>query len=142
MTHTRRTLGFLPLVLCSLAIFAARPGSLRADPTTALQDFINAPDPTFAWSDVNTITGPGYTADVLNMTSQTWLTPDQVDRPNWQNYVTVIRPSVVTTHEALLYIDGGSNGCDEIAPGPYCGWVSPGDGGGVGVGAAGCPNFS
>ena len=81
-----------------------------ADPATALDDFINAPDPTFAWTDVNTITGPGYTADVLDMTSQSWLSPDQVDRTDWQNYVTVIRPSVVTSHQALLWIDGGSNG--------------------------------
>src|SRR5580704_6748717 len=110
MSRSTRVSGFVRMAICTAAVLSAHAQRLSADPTTALQDFINAPDPTFAWSDVNTITGPGYTADVLNMTSQTWLTPSQVTTPVWQNYVTVIRPSVVTSHEALLYIDGGSNG--------------------------------
>ncbi|MES1213360.1 MAG: PhoPQ-activated protein PqaA family protein [Singulisphaera sp.] len=91
-------------------VVAMIAGLARAVPTTALDDFIAAPDPTFSWSQVNTITGPGYEADVLNMTSQTWRTPADVNRTDWQHYVTVIRPSVVTSHRALLWIDGGSNG--------------------------------
>ena len=105
-----RATKFSYLVLLSCALVTTTPGQLWADPSTALDDFINAPDPTFAWTDANTITGPGYTADVLNMTSQEWLTTADVDRTDWQNYVTIIKPTNVTSHRALLWIDGGSNG--------------------------------
>jgi PhoPQ-activated pathogenicity-related protein len=110
MTHSTRTTRLGSLLLCTLALIIAEPRHLFADPSTALDDFIAAPDPSFSWSQVNTITGPGYEADVLDMTSQTWRTPAEVDRTDWQHYVTVIRPSVVTSHQALLWIDGGSNG--------------------------------
>src|SRR5262249_34553556 len=81
-----------------------------ADPATALDAYINKLDDSFAWSKVKTITGAGYTADVLDMTSQTWRTLDEVNRNQWKHYVTVIRPSVVTSQTAFLFINGGSNG--------------------------------
>ncbi len=108
MTNSQRAFS-LVLLLVAVAQGSA-PATAMADPATALDDYIAAPDPSFSWSDVKTISGPGYTADVLNMTSQTWRTPAEVDRTAWQHYVTVIRPSVVTSHRALLWIDGGSNG--------------------------------
>jgi PhoPQ-activated pathogenicity-related protein len=101
---------FSCLILWSLALGLAMPAQLWADPATALDDFINAPDPSFAWTDVSSTSGPGYTADVLDMTSQTWLTAADVDRTDWHNYVTIIKPANVTSHRALLWIDGGSNG--------------------------------
>jgi len=104
------TRAFWNCVTCVMVLGLLVPAAVQADPSTALDDYIAAPDSSFTWSDVNTINGPGYTADVLNMTSQTWRTPAEVNRTQWQHYVTVIRPSVVTSHRALLWIDGGSNG--------------------------------
>jgi PhoPQ-activated pathogenicity-related protein len=43
------------------------------------------------------------------MTSQRWLTEQEVERPLWTHWLTVIRPAKVTSEIALLYIAGGSN---------------------------------
>ena len=43
------------------------------------------------------------------MTSQSWLTTNEVDRPLWKHWLTVIRPDEVRHRTALLFIGGGSN---------------------------------
>lgn len=42
-------------------------------PSTPLDEYVNAPDPFFAWSDTGiTFSGAGWTGHVLNMSSQKW----------------------------------------------------------------------
>ncbi len=81
-----------------------------ADQRTALDRYVAAPDPNYKFELVNTIRGEGYTAYVLDMISQAWRTPQEVDRTLWQHWVTVIKPDRVTTSIGLLFIAGGSNG--------------------------------
>ena len=80
-----------------------------ANPKTALDAYVAKPDPAFAWTVAGQISGPGYHGAVLRMTSQTWLTDKQVDKPVWTHWLTVIVPDKVSHHEALLYITGGDN---------------------------------
>ncbi len=40
---------------------------------TPLDDYVNKPDPAFAWKLIQTYPSPTYTVYVLNMTSQQWL---------------------------------------------------------------------
>ena len=80
-----------------------------ANPKNALDAYVAKPDPAFAWSVAGQISGPGYHGAVLRMTSQTWLTDKQVDKPVWTHWLTVIVPDRVSHHEALLYITGGDN---------------------------------
>ncbi len=40
---------------------------------TPLDDYVNKPDPAFAWKLIRTYPSPTYTVYVLNMTSQQWL---------------------------------------------------------------------
>ena len=42
------------------------------------------------------------------MTSQTWRTAAEVDRPEWKHYLTVIRPDTVESDTSLLFIAGGA----------------------------------
>ena len=42
------------------------------------------------------------------MTSQKWLTEQEVERPLWTHWLTVVRPEKVTSDVALLFITGGS----------------------------------
>ena len=65
------TLLFLSGVLAALA---------GAD--TALDRYVRKPDPAYKYELVNTIPGKGYTASVLDMASQTWRKPGEVDRVN------------------------------------------------------------
>jgi hypothetical protein len=57
---------------------------------------------------VKTIPGSGYTAFVLDMTSQSWRTPAEVGRPVWKHWLTIIRPDTAKGDTAFLYITGGS----------------------------------
>ena len=76
---------------------------------TALDRYVHAPDPAYKWELARTIPGQGYTAFVLNLTSQNWLTRAEVDRTEWKHWVTVIRPDKVDSDAALLMIGGGNN---------------------------------
>jgi PhoPQ-activated pathogenicity-related protein len=44
------------------------------------------------------------------MTSQQYLTTNEVDRPIWKHWMTITRPNEVKTSTGLLFITGGSNG--------------------------------
>jgi PhoPQ-activated pathogenicity-related protein len=76
---------------------------------TALDRYVAAPDPTYKWHVLETREADGLTITVIEMTSQTWLTPAEVDRPVWTHRMVIARPSNVTSSTALLYIGGGSN---------------------------------
>ena len=92
-----------------LTALLSAPGAALANPKNALDAYVAKPDPAFAWHVVGPISGPGYHGAVLQMTSQTWLTAKQVDKPVWTHWLTVIVPDKVTYHQAFLYITGGEN---------------------------------
>ncbi|MGC8761131.1 MAG: PhoPQ-activated pathogenicity-related family protein [Bryobacteraceae bacterium] len=77
---------------------------------TALDRYVHAPDPAFRWNLVRTLPGDGITTFVLEMVSQNWLTPVEVDRTEWRHFLTVVRPDRVESDTALLLIGGGRNG--------------------------------
>ncbi len=81
----------------------------QSNPETALDRYVKTPDPAYQWKLARTIPGPGYTAYVLDMTSQNWLTPAEVDRTTWKHWVTIVKPDQVDTDAALLMIAGGNN---------------------------------
>ena len=76
---------------------------------TALDRYIAKPDPSYSWKLVNTIAGEGFTRYVIDLTSQTWRSADEVDRPVWKHWLTIVKPDKVTSNKALLFIGGGSN---------------------------------
>ncbi len=76
---------------------------------TALDDYVAAPDASYSYSVVKTVPGPGYTAYVIELTSQTWRSKDEVDRTLWKHWLTIIKPNNATSDTALLWINGGSN---------------------------------
>jgi PhoPQ-activated pathogenicity-related protein len=80
-----------------------------AQEQTALDRYVAAPDPNYRFELATTLSGKGYTAFVLDMTSQKYLTEKEVDRPLWKHWVTIIRPDKLTTSRSLLFITGGSN---------------------------------
>lgn len=84
--------------------------AMCADRRTALDEYVAAPDTNFRYRLLRTVSGPGWTGYVLELTSQSWLTPAEVDRTLWQHWLTVVRPDRVTSDIALLLIGGGNNG--------------------------------
>ena len=94
------------VVLASAGLVSG--GSL-ANPKNALDAYVAKPDPAFAWKVAGTVSGPGYHGAVLEMTSQTWLTAKEVDKPVWKHWLTVIVPDQVKHDKAFLFITGGDN---------------------------------
>jgi PhoPQ-activated pathogenicity-related protein len=110
---TRRSTPFwLTLVLAALGV----PGNwLVADDSapqagsTALRDYVQEKDDTYAWEVVRQVDGNPATVYTVKLTSQTWRTIEDVDRPVWEHWLVVVKPERVRSEKAFLMIGGGSN---------------------------------
>ena len=81
-----------------------------ADQLTALDRYVAAPDPAYAWHLVtNTPLPGGVTLSSVDLTSQSWLTTNEVDRVVWRHWLSIYRPPEVAHPTALLFITGGNN---------------------------------
>lgn len=99
------------LTAAFLAVFALAPA---AGEETALDRYVAAPDPAYRYSLVRSYPNIDETTHVLDMTSQTWLTREEVDRTEWRHWLVIVAPRKVTSSTALLFIGGGKN--DDAAP--------------------------
>ena len=59
---------------------------------------------------MTSVPGNGQTTFILEMTSQAWLTTNEVDRPLWKHWLTIVKPDSVDSSKSLLFIGGGGNG--------------------------------
>lgn len=95
-------------VLVLLVLVLAAPLSTRAE-ETALDRYMTRPDAEYGWQIVARHEGEGYTTLVVELTSQSWRTADEVDRPVWKHWLTVVRPNEARGGTAFLLIGGGNN---------------------------------
>ncbi|MEJ7608743.1 MAG: PhoPQ-activated pathogenicity-related family protein [Bryobacteraceae bacterium] len=96
------------LLRCSIVIIVAAC-CFAVDSKTALDRYVAASDPSYKYELVNTVPGEGFTAYVLEMTSQQWRRATEVDRQEWKHWVTVIKPETVKSDTGFLFITGGAN---------------------------------
>ena len=99
----------------ALLIFTLAPLSRAAD-YTALDRYVAAADPSFRYTLSRTLNFSGLVAYQLDMVSQTWLTPAEVDKPEWRHWVTIYKPDQLSTSTVLLFINGGSNSAFPPSP--------------------------
>lgn len=85
---------------------------------TALDRYVAAKDDSFRYRLAATSPGAGVTLYQLELTSQTWLSVAEVDKPEWRHWLTIIRPARLTSSTAVLYIDGGSERATPEMPNP------------------------
>ncbi|HNN96658.1 MAG TPA: PhoPQ-activated protein PqaA family protein [Pseudomonadota bacterium] len=106
------------LPLCLLASIACgsdrttgtqMPPDPMAEEVTALDRYINTPDPDASWKLLGTEKGSGYTTYLLEMKSGSWRKSSEVDRTLWQHHVLIVVPDNVTPGPGVLLISGGSN---------------------------------
>src|SRR5881396_1334443 len=76
---------------------------------TALDRHVAQKDSVYGWKLLRTIPGAGYQTHVLELTSQSWRTEKEVDRPVWKHWLTIVRPDRIRSSKAILFIGGGSN---------------------------------
>ncbi|MFP4499876.1 MAG: PhoPQ-activated pathogenicity-related family protein [Candidatus Hydrogenedentota bacterium] len=90
---------FTPLTLLLFTLSLTLPPAASA----GLVEYVNAPDPTFAYEVENVAEFDNAQVYTVELTSQTWR------GIAWEHWLTVIRPERVTHPEgALLFINGGS----------------------------------
>jgi PhoPQ-activated pathogenicity-related protein len=102
-----RSFGVIILVSAGFCGYSADRTAIG--PRTALDRYVHAPDTNYSFRVASTIKGDGYTTYMIDMISQAWLTTNEVDRPRWQHWLTLLKPDKVTSSTALLFIGGGSH---------------------------------
>ena len=83
--------------------------SLAVAQKTELDRYVAKPDPVYGWKLISTMPGKDHTTFVLELTSQSWRSAAEVDRPVWKHWLTIVKPHKLTTNKALLFIGGGNN---------------------------------
>jgi PhoPQ-activated pathogenicity-related protein len=96
-------------LLCVVVIALVGEIPLRAD-ETALDRYVAKPDPTYEWKVVRTVETGGQTQFIVDLKSQTWRSTKDVDRPVWQHWLMIVKPSKPASKLAFLRISGGANG--------------------------------
>ena len=93
-----------------LVVFAVAVAFALSAGATPLDDYVAAPDPSYRYDVIKTITGSGYTAYVIDLKSQTWRKESEVDRTLWQHWLTIVKPDQASHKTGFLWINGGRNG--------------------------------
>jgi PhoPQ-activated pathogenicity-related protein len=96
-------------LLLGLSFAPSVPAAEPAVKKTALDDYIAKPDPTYSWKVVKKVRGEGYTTFIVDLKSQSWRKPPEVDRSVWQHWLIVVKPDDVRYDTAFLQITGGAN---------------------------------
>ena len=98
---------------------------------TPLDDYVNTLDPAYTWDIRNRTIGDGFTKYDMLVTSGTWRSLSEVNKPLWQHWASVYVPDVITNDRALLFIDGGDNSTTPPVGSqidPYAGLIATGTG--------------
>src|SRR6478752_1733938 len=87
------------------AATSASAGEARISktPRTALDDYVTAPDTNYNFHLIKSVPGNDQTTFILEMTSQSWLTTNEVDRPLWKHWVIIVKPNTVTSSKSFLF---------------------------------------
>src|SRR5213593_3165409 len=97
------------LLLLASQILSATSDRTAVGPRTALDRYVQAPDTNYSYRLASTIKGDGYTTYQIDMISQKWLTTNEVARPLWQHWLSIVKPDKVSSSIGLLFINGGSH---------------------------------
>lgn len=80
-----------------------------AQKQTALDRYVAQADPSYRYTLMKTVPGDGFTLYQIELTSQQWRSPQEVNRTEWRHWLNIIRPQEVKGSVGLLFIAGGSN---------------------------------
>jgi len=102
-------MGSILVGLLQSSLMLAQVSHARVPDGTALDRYVYKEDPHYAWRVLSSVPAGEATVHFLEMTSQQWLTEEEVDRPIWKHWLTVTVPRNVMSDTALMFIGGGSN---------------------------------
>lgn len=108
-SRMRDWLGWSCLAAVFLYVTASASWAQELPDQTDLDRYVHRPDPAYSWKVVSSTSADGVNQVVLDMVSQNWLTPEQVDRTQWQHWVIINYPDELKSDIGFLMIGGGSN---------------------------------
>ncbi|MCC5940206.1 MAG: PhoPQ-activated pathogenicity-related family protein [Balneolaceae bacterium] len=94
------------LLLLLIFFFSCKTETVEIHPFEA---YLAEVDPAFEYELANTIEGEDYTAYVIRMVSQEWLTDKLVNETKWWHWLTIVVPDEVEHETGFLWIGGGTN---------------------------------
>ncbi len=71
-----------------------------------LEEYVLATDESYSWQVHSEQTSPRFRTINIELTSQNWLTEDDVDRTEWTHWISLIIPDVVFTRYPLIILNG------------------------------------
>lgn len=96
-------------LLAGIAVLPAAAKPRSGTTTTALDRYVAKPDPAYRWQMAISLRDESATGYAIQMTSQEWLTTNEVNRTQWDHWLLVVKPDNLAHDTALLFISGGSN---------------------------------
>lgn len=94
-------------------LFTASASAAAGFELTALDRYVRAEDPNYAYEVVEIIDGElegvAYRTFMVNMVSQQWLSEAEVNLPLWEHQMAITVPETVVSEIGFLYLTGGSN---------------------------------
>ena len=106
-------------LLLFISIFLLISCSADEESIHPFEAYLADGDPAYEYELHHTIDGDGYTAYVVRMVSQEWLSADIVNETAWWHWLTIVIPDEVNYSTGLLWIGGGTNYSelpDEVNP--------------------------
>lgn len=97
----------LIFLLSFFLIFSSCTSEEEKKPQNPFEAYLSEADSSYTYTLESTINGDNYTAYVIRMVSQTWLTEDIVDESQWWHWLTIVVPDQVDHSIGLLWIGGG-----------------------------------
>src|SRR6266404_964100 len=105
------------VLLCRLILLNATGSELQetrgsksdAERQTALDRYIAAPDTNYVFKKLTSAPTELGTIHIVEMTSQAWLTTNEVNHTLWKHWLAIACPKQITNTTGLLFITGGSN---------------------------------
>jgi PhoPQ-activated pathogenicity-related protein len=91
---------------CAALVFLCLPARAAE---TALDRYLAKPDPSYSWKLVAQKKQPGATTFFISLTSQTWRSAAEVNKPVWKHWLTLVKPDQARAGTAFLFIGGGSH---------------------------------
>lgn len=89
---------------------SAATEALQTEPSSTflLEDYVHTKDEHSNYEVVETIQKDGYQLHIVRMTSQKWLTEQEVKDPIWWHWLSIIVPDGADSDIGMLFIGGGS----------------------------------
>lgn len=90
-----------------LVLLLSASCTTEEEPVHPFEAYLAEADPAYRYELQHTIEQQNYTAYVIRMVSQTWLTEDLTDETEWWHWLTIVVPERIDHSTGYLWIGGG-----------------------------------